>query len=117
MLTLGRRFLGLWRFLAAGFQAASLITQSSQEAALYKADPVSYMIARAAVTCQRPHLWGLSFSWKSHKLLFKEVVSAGIEMDDLDVVSTDHLPAGRRPETWLVQCPVLGSLASALIDC
>lgn len=42
-------------------------------------------------------------------------MSAHIEMDDLDAVSTDHLPAGQRPETWPVQCPVFGRLVSALV--
>lgn len=32
------------------------------------------------------------------QLFFEEVVSPGIEMDDLDALCTDHLPAGWRPE-------------------
>lgn len=35
-----RTFLGLWE---VGLEAASSITQSSQETALYKADPISYI--------------------------------------------------------------------------
>lgn len=42
-------------------------------------------------------------------------MSARIEMDDFDAVSADHLPVGQTPEAWPVWCPVLGSLASALI--
>lgn len=49
------------------------------------------------------------------QLFFEEVVSPGIEMDDLDALCTDHLPAGWRPEIWPVWCPILGRLASALI--
>lgn len=53
--------------------------------------------------------------WRLELFLFEEVVSASIEMDDLDGLSAHHLPMGQRLETWSLWCPVLGSLASALI--